>query len=74
MTERQGTKRQRVEEEEDQQVPVVEDKSLRLREDFRAIMGGRKYCQESELTRPMLLNFLRASGVILEVELFKVMF
>jgi hypothetical protein len=43
-----GNKRQRIEEEEEEQQQV----DVKLSEELRELMGGRKYAKEEELTRP----------------------
>jgi hypothetical protein len=45
---------------------------LKLSEGFRTFMGGRKYCQEEELTRDVLLGYLYHSDHVKKVQLVKV--
>ena len=48
-------------------------KDVRLCEGLRAAMGGRRFCREDELTRDVLLSYLKAEGQVTEVELMKVL-
>ena len=43
------------------------DNHVELSEGLRELMGGRRYCLEQELTRSLLLTFLRAKGDIRRV-------
>ena len=62
-------KRRRTEEEEDEQdPPPAPHIMVKLPEEMRAAMGGRKYCKEEELTREVMLQYLKAKGEIKEVE------
>ena len=62
-------KRRRTEEEEDEQDPPPAPHIIvKLPEEMRAAMGGRKYCKEEELTREVMLQYLKAKGEIKEVE------
>ena len=57
------SKRQRTEENEG------EDKQhVALPDGLRALMGGRKFCPQEELTREVLLQYLKVKGDIREVE------
>ena len=56
-----GSKRQRTEENEETQ-------HVALPGGLRALMGGRKFCPQEELTREVLLQYLKAKGDIREVE------
>ena len=56
-----GSKRQTEEEEE-------ETKHVALPDGLRALMGGRKFCPQEELTREVLLQYLKAKGDIREVD------
>ena len=47
-------------------------KDVRLGEGLRAAMGGRRFCKEGELTRDVLLSYLKAEGQVMEVELMEV--
>ena len=50
-----GSKRQRTEENEETQHVALPD-------GLRALMGGRKFCPQEELTREVLLQYLKAKG------------
>ena len=75
MSDSRGTnnKRRRVDEEENEGVETEEAGTaprqlVKLPEGMRAAMGGRKYCKEEELTREVLLKYLKAKDEIKEVE------
>ena len=59
-----GTKRQRREESEEEE----ETQHVALPDGLRALMGGRKFCPQEELTREVLLKHLKAKGGIREVD------
>lgn len=60
-------KRQRLED------PITQPRTcLKLSEGFRTFIGGRKYCQEEELTRDVLLGYLYHSEHVRKVQLFRV--
>ena len=59
-----STKRQRVEDEEQTDV--------RLREELRGLLGGRKYVKAQDLTRFILLAFAKKKGAVKEVNLISV--
>ena len=61
-----GSKRQRTEENEE------ETQHVALPDGLRALMGGRKFCPQEELTREVLLKYLKAKGDIREVNLVEV--
>ena len=66
-------KRRRTEEEEDEQdPPAAPHLIVKLPEGMRAAMGGRKYCKEEELTREVMLQYLKAKEEIKEVSLVDV--
>ena len=58
-----GSKRQRTEENEEEGTQHVA-----LPDGLRALMGGRKFCPQEELTREVLLQYLKAKGDIREVD------
>lgn len=60
-----GSKRQRTEENEEEE---QETQHVALPDGLRALMGGRKFCPQEELTRELLLQYLKAEGDIREVE------
>ena len=68
MSDSQGTrgtnnKRQRVDEEnegaETEEADTAPRQLVKLPEGMRAAMGGRKYCAQEELTREVLLQYLK---------------
>ena len=61
------SKRQRTEENEEEETPNVA-----LNDGLRALMGGRKFCPQEELTREVLLQYLKVKGDIREVNLVEV--
>ena len=58
-----GSKRQRIEENEEEGTQHVA-----LPDGLRALVGGRKFCPQEELTREVLLQYLKARGDIREVD------
>ena len=56
------SKRQRTEENEE------ETQYVALPDGLRALMGGRKFCPQEELTREVLLQYLKTKGDIREVD------
>ena len=56
------SKRRRSEENEE------EGQHVALPDGLRALMGGRKFCPQEELTREVLLQYLKGKGDIREVE------
>ena len=73
MSESKGmnNKRQRVDEEtegaETEQAGIAPRQLVKLPEEMRAAMGGRKYCDQEELTGEVLLQYLKGKGEIREV-------
>ena len=63
-------KRARLEEEEGGSEEQEVD--LRLGKSLSKFMGGRRYCKQSELTHEVLLNYVKSTKEITEVELIKV--
>ena len=59
-------KRQRVEEEKQAEVDV------KLSEELRELMGGRKYIKEEELTRAVLLEWAKRQGAVKQVNLISI--
>ena len=57
------SKRQRTEENEEEGTQFVA-----LPDGLRALMGGRKFCPQEELTREVLLQYLKEKGDIREVD------
>ena len=57
------SKRQRTEENEEEGTQFVA-----LPDGLRVLMGGREFCLQEELTREVLLQYLKAKGDIREVE------
>ena len=60
-----GKKRQRTEENEEEE---KETQHFALPDGLRALMGGRKFCPQEELTREVLFQYLKAKGDIREVD------
>ena len=60
---RSTSKRRRTEENEEGGAQHVA-----LPDGLRALMGGRKFCPQEELTREVLLQYLKAKGDIREVD------
>jgi hypothetical protein len=58
-----GVKRQRLDQA---------DVDVRLCEELRELMGGRKYAKEEELTRAVLLEWAKRQGAVKEVTLISV--
>ena len=57
-----GTKRRRTDENEG------ETQHIALNDGLRALMGRRKFCPQEDLTREVLLQYLKAKGDIREVD------
>ena len=67
-----NNKRQRVDEEgegaeTEEAADTAPRQLVKLPEGMRAAMGGRKYCAQEELTREVLLQYLKGKGEIREV-------
>ena len=65
-----NNKRQRVDEEEGaeaEETGTAPRQLVKLPEGMRAAMGGRKFCEQEELTREVLLQYLKGKGEIREV-------
>ena len=58
------SKRQRTEENEEEKGT----QHVALPDGLRALMGGRKFCPQEELTREVLLQYLKVKGDIREVD------
>ena len=73
MSDSKGTnnKRRRVDEENEgaemEEADTAPRQLVKLPEGMRAAMGGRKYCAQEELTREVLLQYLKGKGEIREV-------
>ena len=65
-----GSKRQRTEEEED--APPAATREFKLKDGLKRLLGGRKYVDEQELTREVLLNYLMGKGEVTVVNRFDV--
>ena len=64
MSSRSTSKRRRTEENGEEE----ETQHVALPDGLRALMGGRKFCPQEELTREVLLQYLKAKGGIREVD------
>ena len=63
-----GNKRERVEDQEKNSETV----DVKLSEELRELMGGRKYVKEDELTRAVLLEWAKKQGAVKEVNLISI--
>ena len=45
---------------------------MRLSEELRGLLGGRKYVKEKDLTREILLEYAKRQGAVTEVDLISV--
>jgi len=70
MSKKSSKKRARVEEGEEGRSEI--DTDLRLSEELRVLVGGRKYVNQEDLSVDVLLRFLIEKGDIVRVKLFKV--
>ena len=70
MSKKSSKKRARVEEGEEDRNEI--DTDLRLNEELRVLLGGRKYVNQEDLSVDVLLRFLIEKGDIVRVKLFKV--
>jgi hypothetical protein len=66
-----NNKRQRLHEEGEQRddQPGVD---VRLNEELRGLLGGRKYVKAEDLTREILLEYAKRQGAVIEVDLLSV--
>ena len=66
-----NNKRQRVDDENEgaemEEAGTAPSQFVKLPEGMRAAMGGRKFCAQEELTREVLLQYLKGKGEIREV-------
>ena len=69
MSKKSSKKRARVEEGEERNEINTD---LRLNEELRVLLGGRKYVNQEDLSVDVLLRFLIEKGDIVRVKLFKV--
>ena len=67
-----GSKRQRVDEEGGSSSGGNEDAYVKLSTGLQNVMGQRKYCKQSELTRDILLQYLKETDEISEAEIIAV--
>ena len=67
---RSSNKRQRLSEGEEPESQKEVD--VRLSEELRNLMGGRKYAKEEELTREVLLEWAKRQGAVTEVNLISI--
>jgi hypothetical protein len=68
-----NNKRQRLEEEkEGQKEDSQPDVNVRLSEELRGLLGGRKYVKAKDLTREILLEYAKRQGAVTEVDLLSV--
>ena len=67
---RSSNKRQRLSEGEEPESQKEVD--VRLSEELRNLMGGRKYVKEEELTREVLLEWAKRQGAVTEVNLISI--
>ena len=50
----------------------VDVRVLRLNEELRGLLGGRKYVKAKDLTREILLEYAKRQGAVTEVDLLSV--
>ena len=67
MSKKSSKKRARVEEGGEERNEI--DTDLRLNEELRVLMGGRKYVKQEDLSVEVLLRFLIEKGDIVRVKL-----
>ena len=68
-------KRQRLDDEEDEGNKKTDDQTevdLRLSEELRELLGGRKYVKAKDLTREILLEYAKRQGAVTVVDLLSV--
>ena len=64
-------KRQRLEEEGEQKDDPSEV-DVRLSDELRGLLGGRKYVKAKDLTREVLLEYAKRQGAVTEVDLLSI--
>ena len=67
-----NNKRQRLEEEGGQKEDSRSEVDVRLSEELRGLLGGRKYVKAKDLTREILLEYAKRQGAVTEVDLLSV--
>ena len=69
-----NNKQQRLEEEEEggQKKDSQPEVDVRLSEELRGLLGGRKYVKAKDLTREILLEYAKRQGAVTEVDLLSV--
>jgi len=69
-----NNKRQRLDEEEEggQKEDGQPEVDVRLSEELRGLLGGRKYVKAKDLTREILLEYAKRQGAVTEVDLLSV--
>ena len=67
-----NNKRQRLEEEGGQKENSQPEADVRLSEELRGLLGGRKYVKAKDLTREILLEYAKRQGAVTEVDLLSV--
>jgi hypothetical protein len=70
---RRTNKRQRLDDDDEgEQKDGRSDVDVRLNEELRGLLGGRKYVKAQDLTREVLLEYAKRQGAVTEVDLLSV--
>ena len=68
-----NNKRQRLDDDEGEEKANGPSKiDVRLSEELRGLLGGRKYVKAKDLTREILLEYAKRQGAVTEVDLLSV--
>jgi hypothetical protein len=65
-------KRQRLDDDEGEKADGPSEVDVRLSEELRGLLGGRKYVKAKDLTREILLEYAKRQGAVTEVDLLSV--
>ena len=67
-----NNKRQRLDDDDDEKADGPSEIDVRLSEELRGLLGGRKYVKAKDLTREILLEYAKRQGAVTEVDLLSV--
>ena len=67
-----NNKRQRLDDDEGEKADGPSEIDVRLGEELRGLLGGRKYVKAKDLTREILLEYAKRQGAVTEVDLLSV--
>ena len=67
-----NNKRQRLDDDEGEKTDGPSEIDVRLNDELRGMLGGRKFMKERDLTREILLEYAKRQGAVTVVELLSV--